>query len=138
MRTAPEKYGKFSAQLFYCTGFVVLYRSSSEIYTYCKCIQPLLINKFSYYHGTREVGVNHYTFCLCARLSYRTGFHFSAIFFWRTCHTCYVYAQCSNKTVTSFNIAWSCCEVRVPFFQTPPDPFASSSPPSVPLTLPQF
>lgn len=81
MRTAPEKYGKFSAQLFYCTGFVVLYRSSSEIYTYCKCIQPLLINKFSYYHGTREVGVNHYTFCLCARLSYRTGFHFSAIFF---------------------------------------------------------
>lgn len=81
MRTAPEKYGKFSAQLFYCTGFVVPYRSSSEIYTYCKCIQPLLINKFSYYHGTREVGVNHYTFCLCARLSYRTGFHFSAIFF---------------------------------------------------------
>lgn len=30
-----------------------------------------------------------------------------------TCHTRYVYAQCSNKTVTLFNIAWNCCEVRV-------------------------
>lgn len=27
-------------------------------------------------------------------------------------HTRYEYAQCSNKTVTLFNIAWNCCEVR--------------------------